>query len=178
MPAKATTETGPALPRKYSVKQLMAYFPHTDQDRDDMLEALGLDSIEELFTCIPEEIRLGRDLDLPKLASEPEIIKEMGSMAARNARMDNRPSFLGAGSYRAVLFGNDSTKEIASTEFEVRLPRPNLRGIRNADGTLTLSFEGKLEHAPTVNGPWRKSNISSPLRITPTSRSKFFRATH
>jgi len=86
--------------------------------------------------------------------------------------------FLGVGSYRAVLFGNDSTKEIASTEFEVRLPRPNLRGIRNADGTLTLSFEGKLEHAPTVNGPWRKSNISSPLRITPTSRSKFFRATH
>ncbi|MFP6632299.1 MAG: aminomethyl-transferring glycine dehydrogenase subunit GcvPA [Planctomycetota bacterium] len=77
----------------------MAYFPHTDQDRDDMLEALGLDSIEELFSCIPEKIRLGRNLDLPKLASEPEIIKEMGSMAARNARMDNRPSFLGAGSY-------------------------------------------------------------------------------
>ena len=77
----------------------MAYFPHTDQDRDDMLEALGLDSIEELFRCIPEKIRLGRNLDLPKLASEPEIIKEMGSMAARNARMDNRPSFLGAGSY-------------------------------------------------------------------------------
>ena len=60
MPAKATTETCPALPRKYSVKQLMAYFPHTDQDRDDMLEALGLDSIEELFTCIPEKIRLDR----------------------------------------------------------------------------------------------------------------------
>ena len=64
-----------------------------------MLEALGLDSIEDLLSCIPEKIRLGRNLDLPKLASEPEIIKEMGSMAARNARMDNRPSFLGAGSY-------------------------------------------------------------------------------
>ena len=64
-----------------------------------MLEALGLDSIEDLFTCIPEEIRLQRDLDLPGRASEPEIIEEMSSMAARNARMDNRPSFLGAGSY-------------------------------------------------------------------------------
>ena len=81
----------------------MAYFPHTARDRENMLEVLGLASIEELFTSIPEELRLGRELELPERASEPEIIRELGAMADRNARMDNRPSFLGAGTYQRFI---------------------------------------------------------------------------
>jgi hypothetical protein len=85
-------------------------------------------------------------------------------------------NFLDAGNYRAVLFGDDSYKELASVDFEINLPRPNLVGIRNADGTLTLTFEGKLEYAPTLNGPWRKLNSKSPKTFSPTSRKRFFRA--
>ena len=85
-------------------------------------------------------------------------------------------NFLDAGNYRAVLFGDDSYKELASVEFQITTPKPKLRGIRNADGTLTLTFEGELEYAPTVNGPWRKLNSKSPKTFSPTSRKRFFRA--
>ena len=81
----------------------MAYFPHTARDRENMLGALGLESIEDLFRSIPEEIRLGRNLDIPERASEPGIIRELGAMADRNSRMDNRPSFLGAGTYQRFI---------------------------------------------------------------------------
>ena len=53
-------------------------------------------------------------------------------------------NFLDAGNYRAVLFGDDSYKELASVDFEINLPRPNLVGIRNADGTLTLTYMYKI----------------------------------
>ena len=85
-------------------------------------------------------------------------------------------NFLGVGNYRAVYFGDDSYKELASVDFEINLPRPNLKGIRNGDGTLTLTFEGNLEYAPTVNGPWQKMSSRSPNKISPTSRKRFFRA--
>ena len=85
-------------------------------------------------------------------------------------------NFLGVGNYRAVYFGDDSYKELASVEFQINLPRPNLKGIQNGDGTLTLTFEGNLEYAPTVNGPWQKMSSRSPNKISPTSRKRFFRA--
>ncbi|MEE3181596.1 MAG: glycine dehydrogenase, partial [Planctomycetota bacterium] len=81
----------------------MAYFPHTEQDREEMLRVLGHENIEDLFSWIPENIRLGRDLELPERSSEPEIVEELGALADRNARMDNRPSFLGAGTYRRFI---------------------------------------------------------------------------
>ncbi|MDP7442680.1 MAG: hypothetical protein QGI37_13175, partial [Verrucomicrobiota bacterium] len=84
--------------------------------------------------------------------------------------------FLDVGNYRAVYFGDDSYKELASVEFQINPPRPNLKGIRNGDGTLTLTFEGNLEYAPTVNGPWQKMSSRSPNKISPTSRKRFFRA--
>ena len=85
-------------------------------------------------------------------------------------------NFLDAGNYRAVLFGDDSYKELASVEFQITTPKPKLRGIRNADGTLTLTFEGELEYAPTVNGPWRKLNSKSPKTFSLASRKRFFRS--
>ena len=85
-------------------------------------------------------------------------------------------NFLDVGSYRAVYFGDDSYKELASVEFQINLPRPNLEGIRNGDGTLTLTFEGNLEYAPTLNGPWRKLNSKSPNKISLTGSKRFFRA--
>ena len=85
-------------------------------------------------------------------------------------------NFLDAGNYRAVLFGDDSYKELASVEFQITTPKPKLRGIRNADGTLTLTFEGNLEYAPTVNGPWRKLNSKSPKTFSPASGKRFFRS--
>ena len=81
----------------------MAYVPHNEADRREMLDALGLESMDDLFRALPESIRLHRDLDLPAMATEVEILRDLGSLATRNRRMDDRPSFLGAGVYHRFI---------------------------------------------------------------------------
>ena len=49
------------------------YTSATDADRQAMLEAIGAESIDELFQQIPAEVQLGRDLELPDGLSEPEV---------------------------------------------------------------------------------------------------------
>ena len=75
----------------------MPYGPHTAADRERMLSALGLTSVDELFADIPEPLRAS-GLDLPAPEPELELAARLRSLAARN-RTD-LVSFLGAGVYR------------------------------------------------------------------------------
>ena len=84
--------------------------------------------------------------------------------------------FLDTGEYRIVLFQDDSNKALASARFHVIPKRPKLKGVRNPDGSLTLIFEGSLEYGPTVAGPWRTLNWSSPRTVSITSKQRFFRS--
>ena len=53
---------------------------------------------------------------------------------------------------------------------------PALSVARNADGTLTVTFEGSLETAPAVTGPWTKSAATSPAKVTPDQAGAYARA--
>jgi glycine dehydrogenase subunit 1 len=75
----------------------VVYGPHTSADRQHMLGALGLDSVDRLFDDIPEGVRAD-GLDLPEPRSELELARELDELASRN-RVD-LVSFLGAGVYR------------------------------------------------------------------------------
>src|SRR5215210_669933 len=75
------------------------YTSATDADRREMLEAIGVGSIDELFADVPEEVRLGRPLDLAAGLSEPEVYARLRDLAARNASTEDEISFLGAGMY-------------------------------------------------------------------------------
>src|SRR3954453_9278881 len=75
----------------------MPYGPHTADDRERMLEALGIDSVDRLFEDIPFELRAS-PLDLPDPEPELELAARLTGLAARN-RTD-LASFLGAGVYR------------------------------------------------------------------------------
>ncbi|CAN5732446.1 aminomethyl-transferring glycine dehydrogenase subunit GcvPA [soil metagenome] len=75
----------------------MAYSPHTQQDRQRMLAALGLDSVEQLFADIPPELRAD-GLDLPAALPELSLAMALEALAARNRT--GLVSFLGAGAYR------------------------------------------------------------------------------
>ncbi len=75
------------------------YLPLTDEDRHEMLKKIGVDSIEDLFSDIPEAVRLKRDLDLPPAMSELEAVKHMNALAAKNKHLNNCTSFMGAGVY-------------------------------------------------------------------------------
>jgi glycine dehydrogenase subunit 1 len=75
------------------------YLSLTDEDRDAMLEAIGVASIDELFRDIPEGVRFRGELDLPAPLSEPEIVAHLEALAAKNADTTRELSFLGAGIY-------------------------------------------------------------------------------
>src|SRR5919108_2610552 len=81
----------------------MRYIPSTDADRQAMLEAMGLSSIEELFKSIPHDLRLARPLDIPTPLSEQEVLRHMRTLARRNADVEDYVSFLGAGAYHQFL---------------------------------------------------------------------------
>jgi glycine dehydrogenase subunit 1 len=76
----------------------MRYLPKGPAERQEMLEAIGAHSIEELFHSIPEEFRLREPLRLPGPLSEAGIIEYFRARAAENAR--GYTSFLGAGVYQ------------------------------------------------------------------------------
>lgn len=75
------------------------YLPTTEQDRADMLQAIGASSVEDLFADIPEKVRFQGELAIPKAMSEPELRKHMQRLAAKNQTCDQLISFLGAGVY-------------------------------------------------------------------------------
>ena len=77
----------------------MSYVPHTERERSDMLAAIGVARIEDLFADVPAAVRFP-EMKLPPPASEPEIMAEMHALAARNHLAEPALSFLGAGTYR------------------------------------------------------------------------------
>ncbi|MEO0073802.1 MAG: aminomethyl-transferring glycine dehydrogenase subunit GcvPA [candidate division WOR-3 bacterium] len=77
----------------------MRYTPHTEQDRQQMLERIGVSSIEELFSVIPDELRLKAPIDLPPPLSEPEAVAELRHLAGMNAGTARLVCFAGAGAY-------------------------------------------------------------------------------
>ncbi len=75
----------------------MRYLPKSDAERREMLAAIGVKSVEDLFQSIPEKFRLRQPLNLPGPLSEPEIMEYFCARAAENSR--GYTSFLGAGVY-------------------------------------------------------------------------------
>lgn len=80
----------------------MPYIPCSDDERDTMLEKIGVASIEELFSVIPESIRLEEPLAIPEGLSESETLDLLADLAAANHDFGNL-AFAGAGIYRHVI---------------------------------------------------------------------------
>src|SRR5690554_4473898 len=75
------------------------YIANTPEDIQEMLKAIGLESIDQLFDDIPKDIKLSRELDLPKSKSELEVTSYLKKLADKNCSMSELTSFLGAGAY-------------------------------------------------------------------------------
>lgn len=79
----------------------MRYLPLSDEDRGQMLAAVGAKSIDDLFVDIPEHVRLDGLIDgLPLHASELTVERQLTQMARKNMVAGEVPFFLGCGAYR------------------------------------------------------------------------------
>ena len=65
----------------------------------EMLAEMGMNSMEDLFIDIPQDVRIQGQLPLPGPQSEEEIIRDARHLLGSNVAMSSRPSFLGAGLY-------------------------------------------------------------------------------
>jgi len=54
--------------------------------------------------------------------------------------------------------------------------KPTISLVNNGDGTVTVTFEDRLQTAPTVNGPWQDVDAESPLILQPDQPATFGRA--
>ena len=75
----------------------MRYLPKSPAEREQMLRAIGVRSIDDLFSHIPAEYRLRRELKVPGALAESEIVEYFKARSAENAA--GFATFLGAGAY-------------------------------------------------------------------------------
>ena len=113
----------------------MRYLPKSPADRENMLREIGAESIDDLFSSVPAEYRLTRDLNVPRQHSEHEVIEAFRKFSTQNAT--GYASFLGAGAYRhyrPVLIDSLSQRGEFLTSYTPYQPEI-------AQGTLQALFE-------------------------------------
>jgi glycine dehydrogenase subunit 1 len=160
------------------------YTSVTDADREEMLAAIGVASIEDLFADIPAGLRLTQPLNLDAGLSEQEVYDELRALAARNVSTEDEVSFLGAGMYDhyvpALVDAITSRSEFltpytpyqpevsqgglqAMFEYQTAiseltgLPISNASVYEGPSAVAAAGYVAKLSHSP---GPRRKFVIS------------------
>ena len=87
------------LTRKRGYNRVARFTPHTEDDVREMLEAIGVESLDDLFADVSP--KLEGELDLPPVLSEYEALSEVNRLAAKNVA--GVPIFLGAGAYDRII---------------------------------------------------------------------------
>jgi glycine dehydrogenase subunit 1 len=77
----------------------VAYIANTAHDREEMLAAIGLNSLDELFSQIPVENQFRGKLNIPEALDQISLGKHIARLSKLNADADSYPCFLGAGAY-------------------------------------------------------------------------------
>ncbi|MCL1804263.1 MAG: aminomethyl-transferring glycine dehydrogenase subunit GcvPA [Eubacteriaceae bacterium] len=80
-----------------------SYLPHSESDYKQLLAGAGYESIDGLFSSVPESLRLKEPLALPNGISEQEALAMFKNMAAMNSPTAELACFLGAGTYDRII---------------------------------------------------------------------------
>ncbi len=80
----------------------MGYVSLSEKEKKEMMAALGINSLDDLFCCIPAEVQLKRRLEIPGAMTEPEVVSRFEKTGRKNAAPEML-SFLGAGAYPHVI---------------------------------------------------------------------------
>jgi len=128
-----------------------------ERDVREMLETIGVGSIDELFSDIPEEVRLD-GLDLPDGMSEMELKETAKDVLSRNTTMDEMPTFLGAGIYRHYI--PSAIKELLSrselytsyTPYQAEISQGMLQSIFEYQSLMTELTGMEVSNASLYDG--------------------------
>ncbi len=81
----------------------MRYLPHTPEDISEMLTAVGVGSLEDLFSTVPADCRRRNELNLPQRQSEWELNRHIDQLSGTVAVSPEYKVFMGAGSYEHYI---------------------------------------------------------------------------
>ena len=172
----------------------MRYLPLTPDDREAMLAAIGVKSIDDLFVDVPAAARLDGPVDLPRVAGELEVERALGAMAAKNATAGNVPFFCGAGAYKHHVpatvdhiiqrsefltsytpYQPEMTQGMLQVIFEYQSLISELVGLEVANASMYDWASALGEAARMANRLTRKKSIAIP-NLTSPSRLAVLRA--
>ncbi|MGO1368300.1 MAG: aminomethyl-transferring glycine dehydrogenase subunit GcvPA [Senegalia sp. (in: firmicutes)] len=135
------------------------YIPSTKEDRKEMLEEIGANSIDDLFKDIPNSLRLDRDLKIEDSLSELEIKNKLKKLGDKNQTIDELTCFLGAGMYDHYIpsvIGHLATRGeflTSYTPYQAEISQGTLRVIFEYQ-TLISNLTGMdVSNASMYDGP-------------------------
>lgn len=111
------------------------FFPHTEENINDMLDKIGVKSLEELYSDVPKV--LDRELNIPESLSEIEIKEHINFLSERNLNLRQIGSFRGAGIYNHYI--PSVVYNIASKRGFLTAYTPYQAEV--SQGTLQMIFE-------------------------------------
>lgn len=133
------------------------YVPNTDNDRDQIINFLGVDSVDELFDDIPKQFYRPK-LNLGEPLSELEVVKELQRLSNLNYTPDTTPCFLGGGSYRhfipSIVKHVISRGEFATayTPYQPEVSQGTLQAIYEFQSLICQLFDMDIANSGMYDG--------------------------
>jgi glycine dehydrogenase subunit 1 len=161
----------------------MRYLPKSPQDREEMLREIGVTSMDELFSHIPEEYRLNRDLKVTRQLAESEIVDYFQQRASECAA--GYANFLGAGAYNhyrpVVIDSLISRGEFftAYTPYQAEIAQGTLQAIFEFQSMIAELTGMEVANASMYDGSTAVPEaVMMAMRITGRSGAVVARSVH
>jgi glycine dehydrogenase subunit 1 len=163
----------------------MRYLPHTDEDIASMLDAIGIESLDALFSVVPKDCRFTGKLDLPEPLTEWELNDHMAALANENAAGSDYNVFMGAGSYEhhipesvSYLLGR-SEFSTAYTPYQPEISQGTLQAIYEYQTLVTRLLGMEVANASLYDGATSLAEaLLMAIRITRRRKVAVSKAIH
>jgi len=136
----------------------MRYLPHTQEDIEGMLKAVRQDSLEDLFSQIPNSCLRDRDLALPEPMTEWQLQEQIQELAQSTANSKGFINFLGAGSYDHYIPSSckylisRSELSTAYTPYQPEVSQGTLQAIFEYQSLVASLFDMDVSNASMYDG--------------------------
>ncbi len=159
----------------------MRYLALTKQDHDEMLEAIGTSSIDDLYDAVPLDILLKQPIkELPNHQGEIEVENFLTNLSKKNRPANSAPFFLGAGCYNHHIPASvdhiiqRSEFLTAYTPYQPEISQGTLTTIFQFQSIIALLTGMEVANASMYDGATSLAEaILMTLRITKTRKNIF-----
>ena len=133
-----------------------SYFPHTEDDIKEMLQRIGVSSLDDLYSDVPAEFIFKGQYDLPDAMSEQQIREHFAALDRRNTKLK---IFAGAGAYDhytpsvVPYLSARSEFSTAYTPYQAEISQGTLRYIFEYQSMICELTGMEISNASMYDGP-------------------------